>query len=544
VAAACAGLACTAGMATPGSPSPGDAGRPPVETRTDAAAPVAGPVVVVIDPPGRTFVGTQLVKLSAAGPRATIYYTIDGSLPTRASPVYTRPITIDSSVVLRATAEGQQPGPVSAAAFVQVAPELDGWSSNLPVVVLHTHESGPLPAIRDAPLQPGSMTLLQPRPDGRTLLVGAPTVSARAGLRHRGESSLVFPQKSYAFELRRADNDQDSDLPLLGFPADSDFALVGGGFIDRSLMRNALAYAISNQISRYAARTRFVEVFVCEGRATLEPDDYRGVFTFSENIKRSPARVNITRLAISDQRDPAVTGGYSFRIDWGAPHFTAGMINFQYVYPRWEEISQPGWNSQRAYLQGFLAEFLEAVAQPDLRHPRTGKMYSAYIDVPAFIDHNLLIALFKNIDGLRLSAYFHKDRGGPIVAGPVWDFDRSSGTLFDGNYLKVPRAAEPREWASGDGTHPLTWSFWARLFTDPAFKAAHKNRWGELTKGPFAVENIHRLIDRFAAELKEAQARHFARWPDMPPTGGGHQAEVNLLKDWFSVRVPWVTSQL
>ncbi len=538
--------------ATPDARSDGPPPRDAARSAPDGAAPDAPAAVsplVRIDPPGRMFTGTQLVKLSGGLPGSTIHYTTDGSLPTRSGTIYSAPLTLTASALVRAVALTATPPaapPISAAPFVQVAEELASWSSDLPVVVVHTHASGTIPVVREGALRPGSITVLDPASGlaGRSWLSGFPSLVSRAGVRLRGESSLYFPQKSYSIELWSPGADTDTDGVLLGLPAEADFALVGAGFTDRSLMRNALAYALSNQIGRYAARTRFVEVFVVEGGDTLVPGDYRGVFTLAENIKRSPSRVNVAELGAADQRDPAVTGGYTLRIDKGTNHFTAASFPFQYVYPRWDDIGQPAWSAQRTYLQGYVGEFLEALAQPGFRHPRTNRLYSSYIDVPAFIDHNLMTVLFKNVDGLRISAYFHKNRGGPLVAGPVWDFDRSSGTPFDADFSANPRPAEPREWATGDGTHPLQWGFWRQLFNEPTFKATHARRWGELTRGPFSVESVHRLIDGFAAQLAEAQGRHFERWPDLPPSGGAHAGEVKLLKDWFAARIPWVNGQL
>ena len=62
--------------------------------------------------------------------------------------------------------------------------------------------------------------------------------------------------------------------------------------------------------------------------------------------------------------------------------------------------------------------------------------------------------------------------------------------------------------------------------------------------GPFSVAHVHELIDRFAAELREAQARHFAKWTEYPPSGGSHANEIRILKDWMAARIPWMTGEL
>ena len=190
-----------------------------------------------------------------------------------------------------------------------------------------------------------------------------------------------------------------------------------------------------------------------------------------------------------------------------------------------------------------MGEFLEALAQPGFRHPRTGRLYSSYIDVPAFIDHNLMTVLFKNVDGLRLSAYFYKNRGGPLVAGPVWDFDRSSGTPFDADFSRHP-AARPSRASGPSATAPTRCSGGSggSSSAEPTFKAAHARRWAELTRGPFSLESLHRLIDAFAAQLAEAQApplRALVR--SAPQPAAPTPARSSSLKDWFAARIPWVT---
>ena len=527
--------------------APGSGGSAIPGTGGSAAVDPAGiPLTVVVDPPGGTFATSQRVTLTAPG-GGTIHYTLDGSLPTTASPIYSAALDLRTTTILRTFATtGGPTATMAAASFMQVSPELTTWSSNLPVVVLHTHQRGMLPAVAESPFVNGSMLALAPGPGGRTPLVGAASTSARAGLRVRGQSSVTFPQKSYSVEMREAGSDQDGARALLGLSRESDFALVGAAMMDRSLIRNAVAYALSTAMGRWAPRTRFVEAFVVEHGGPVTRANYRGVYTLAETIKRDGNRVDVAKLEATSLEAPLITGGYIVRIDKGPAHFTAGGHRFQYVYPDWVDIGMSARSRQRSYFEGYLREFFEALARPDYKHPTTGKHYRDYIDVPAFIDHNLLNAVMKNVDALRISAYFHKPLGGPLRAGPVWDFDRSSGTPYDDPEYSAPRALEPREWVRDDATHHLEWGFWARLFADPAFKAAYVQRLDELTggTGPLSVGRIHAVIDGLNAQLTEAQARHFARWPEMPAMQGSHAAEVTALKSWFAARIPWMQEQL
>ncbi len=523
-------------------PAPSDPGAPPAPPPPAAGA--SDPRAVTFAPPSGTFRGTQLVTLSA-GAGLPIRYTTDGSLPTRTSPLYAGPLSIAATTLVRALVSDEAgEGPVAAAAYLPVADDAAAFSSNLPVLLLHTHRAGTLAVVRDGPKVPGFALVFEPGAAGRASLLGPATVASRAGLRIRGGSSLRFPQKSYGVELYHPGSDEDDDRALFGWPSSSDYALIGASRADRSLMRNALAFSLSNQIGRYAPRARFVEAFLVESGGEVAQRHYLGVFTLAEKIKQGKMRVPVAKLEATDLGEPASTGGYVIRIDQHETHFSAGGLSFNFVYPTWANINVPARRPQRTYIQGYLQQFIDAVGRPDFTNPTTGKHYREYVDVPAFIDHNLLNALFKNVDGLRYSAYFYKDRGGLLAAGPLWDFDRSSGTRFDDEYGN--RAAEPREWSRGDGTDPLRTHFWGRLFADPAFKAAYLQRFEALTggEGALSVPRIQAQVDTLAAELVEAQARHFARWRELPPGGGSHAAEVKALKDWFAARIPWMSGAL
>jgi hypothetical protein len=382
------------------------------------------------------------------------------------------------------------------------------------------------------------MLVLEPK-SGTSRLVGRAAVDSRIGIHVRGETSRNFPKKQYAVELHADDEDADSDRPLLGLPGNSDWVLSDPVTYDRALIRNALAFALSNRIGRYAPRTRFAEVFMVDDRGDVRAASFLGFFTLVEKITRDPERVNVSRLPASASTAASVTGGFILRIDKGVPDFAAAGRRLQFVYPDPEDMRLPERTPQFDFIRTFIEDFAQAASAADFKHPSTGRHYSEFIDVDAWIDHNIINALTKNVDGLRFSAYFYKDRGGRLAAGPVWDFDRSLGTPYD------PRAAEPEEWnQTFNATDYFNEGWWWLLFRDPDFRSRYRTRFKALLNGEFSAGNLERIVDAMAAQVGDAAGRNFARWTQSPPQDNSYAAEIAQLKDFLRRRVAWIKTQL
>jgi hypothetical protein len=511
-----------------------------------------GSLTVSFTPTAGTFLASQTVTLSVAHEQAEIHFTVDGSLPNAASPIYGAPVALAQSTRLRALAVvpgsttvgggsgagSPEMGPVAEHDYLRIASDLSAFSSNLPIVVIHTFESRTINP-ENTEFVPATLELLEPT-GASTSIIGRATLDTHIGIHVRGETSRDFPKKQYAVELRDPLTDNDLDLPLLGMPADSDWILSDPISMDRSLIRNALGYLLSNRIGRYASRTRFVEVFLADGGGDVTSQNFLGFYTVIEKIKRGDERVDVKKLLETDLTLPSVSGGYVLRIDKGTNDFQGGGQPMQFVYPDAAVAKLPARQPQLDYIRGFVDGFGQAINAADFKQPTTGLHYSEFIDVDGWIDHNIVNALTKNVDALRISAYFHKDRNGHLVAGPVWDFDRSLGTPQD------DRAKAAEEWkrAGSDGTDYFNEGYWKNLFRDPAFKTRYKNRFLALLGSEFAPEKLTQMVDQLAASVGSAADRNFQRWPMSPPQGGSYQNELTLLKDFLVRRAAFIQSDL
>lgn len=464
-------------------------------------------------------------------PGGVIRYTLDRSVPTESSPVYTAPLSIEGTTQVRARvfAPGMLAGPVRTETFVLLNRNVTNFTSDLPIIVIHTLGGGSIGGLAE---RPALITVHEPV-RGRSSMLNPPHLVTRAGMKTRGSSTGGQVKANYAVEFWD-DNDRPQDLSILGMPADSDWVFHAPFNFDPALIRNPLAYEMSSRLGRYAPRYRFAEVYVNTSGSggPISAANYAGVYNIVEKIKRGKHRVDIDDLRPWDLQEPEVTGGYMLKIDRTDPRdsgFSAGGRQIAYVDPKEEEIKSPARDPQEAYIRNYINAFAAALNnRTTFTHPTRG--YAPFIDAGSWIDHQIVDTLTFNVDALRLSSYFRKVRNGPLVYGPVWDYDRSLGST-DG------RDVNPRVWGSGFFTE--TW--WSRLFRDPNFWQQWIDRWQSLREGTLSDAALLQLIDDLAAQVSEAAPRDFTRWRQAK-RGGSQASELQHLKNWLMSRADFMDS--
>ena len=480
---------------------------------------------------------TEPVKIEFTSANGVVRYTLDGSEPSLNSATYAEPITLTGSTLVRAKtfAPDSLPSATTTETFTFLDDTASAFSSNLPLLILNPFGQ----RISQDNRATVSVRFIDADKKGRTTLLAPVSHDGRASVNIRGFSTLRQPKNSMTVRLIDENGDK-TKAGLLGMPKESDWVLYAP-YADKTLMRDVLAYELSNLMGRYAPRTRFVEVFMDRSGGKLSQRDYMGVYVLVEKIKRGKSRVNITEMSASDTTEPNITGGFIFKRDHTEryePSFRTSRGNhFYYVDPDPEEMSREQMN----WISRYMSRFEQALYGPDFRDPARG--YAAYLDVDAFIDQHWLIEMSKNIDGFRYSAFLHKDRGGKLNVGPAWDWNLSFGNA---DYYD---AADPTGWYT-----PLLREseicWFRRLNEDPEFEQRAIDRWGELRRSVLSTQRVLARVDELAAQLNEAQGRNFRRWPILGRrvnpnefVGDTYEEEIKWMKQWIQKRLSWIDGQ-
>ena len=494
---------------------------------------------------GGTFLSAFALGLSTTSSNATIHYTLDGTAPTETSLLYTNPITVSVPVQVRARtfAPGLFPGLLHSESYLLLNTSLAATNSDLPAVVIFNFNGGAVPVNTR---QFANFSFYEPQ-GGVTRLTNPPTLSVRGSVHVRGSSTQNLPKQSYSAEFWN-EFDDDQEFSPLGLPAESDWVLYAPNNFEPVLIHNPLAYQLSNEIGRYASRTRFVEVYLNTNGTAVSPANYNGIYVLEEKIKRDGNRVAVEKLDPEDIAAPPVTGGYLMKIDRldpGDSGFSAAGQTIAYVYPKEAELETAQRAPQKTYLQNYMDTFDTALNSASYTNLTNG--FRAYVDVDSWVDHHILNVATFNVDALRLSAYFYKPRNGKLFFGPVWDFDRTQGST-DG------RDFNPRLWraTTGDlGTDFFNYPWWGRMFTDMDFWQQWIDRYQTLRDGVLSTNHIFAAIDALASQVRQQQPREIARWPSLtkPRAGtvtsagysytfpGTYQGELDFIKKWYGERL-------
>jgi hypothetical protein len=519
------------------SPTPG--------AQNNTSGPGFAPPVEASVPSG-TFVTSFPLALSTASTGAVIRYVLITNLPaaignavatnvpTETSPIYTNPIQITATTQIRARTfeTGRLPGEIITFTYIQIGTDMLSFSSDIPICVIHTLGANSLSSGGD---QAGAFMIFD-SVKSRASVTNKPELHTRMGINTRGASTGGQPKSNFAVEFWDEFN-QDADKPFLDMPEESDWVLYGINGFDPGLMHNAIYHWIGRQIpGQTASRTRYVEVFRKTGLGPVTTNDYFGLYLVLEKPKRDNDRLDITSMQLEDTNAPAVTGGYLLRIDrtdpneWffqpptiGSVASTPANVIIDYPLGPYNNFIDPRAHIQSNYIRGQLQAFLTNLASAGYTHPTTG--YVAYIDTDHWVDNLIGNMIPFNVDGYRLSGYFHKDRNERFRQGPFWDCDRCLGTGGSGATPQADnRPFNPRLWrvaATSAGTDNGTdffglssvgVSWFQRLFRDPDFWQKWIDRYQELRVEKFSNGALTEMVDNFHAEIQEAQVREQARW--------------------------------
>ena len=417
-------------------------------------------------------------------------------------------------------------------------------SSHLPVVVIETGGAEIVPGEKITAWckvidnGPGKVNKITDPPTG---------YEGYIGIKIRGQSSQMFPKKSYSIELWSQPG-IDTAASILGMPSEEDWVL-HAHYTDKTMLRNALTFHLGEKMGGWQPRFRYCIVYV--------NGSYKGIYLLLESIKRGGDRVNINRLKPDEISGDDLTGGYIFKRDknhdipyWEnftimpvLRYLNSGNYTFTYDYPDALEIV----NEQKEYISQFLTDFENSLNSASFNDHESG--YRKYISSASFIDFQIMQELSNNIDGYVFSTYFYKKKdsdGGKLYAGPLWDFDLAYGNV---NYSQVCLSTTGWLFPHWDNKYAMHW--WSRLMEDFGYARGFSARWKELRAGAFSNDSIISFIDNTVQYLGDEIDRNFIRWPIIGSyvwpnfyVGPTYNDEVIWLKNWISSRLGWMDSNI
>lgn len=449
---------------------------------------------------------------------------------------------LSSTAYLAAGFSTQPPSTVPLPAWM---PDPSAEKSHLPIIIIDTYGQ----QIPDEPKINVAFRIIDNGPGMINSPYDAPNhFNGTAGIEVRGQSSQMFPKKSYGLELRDSQG-EEVKAELLGMPGESDWILYAP-YTDKTMLRNAITFYLGGRMGRYQPRFRFCELYL--------NGNYHGVYQLTERIKRDKDRVDIEKLETTDTTGDAVTGGYIVKVDKiegltasdyfiSYPDITfpnSRAYRWSWYVPKARDLN----DQQKNYFKGFIKTAETALNSSSFTSLQNG--YPRYFDTGSFIDFQIINEIANNVDGYRYSTFFFKDRdskGGKLVAGPLWDFD-----LCYGNVDYAPERYATNTWlyasyGTGEG-NCMHW--WYRLMQDPAYASALKQRYSILRQGILSNDTIMTWIDSNVTLLGDAVDRNFTRWPILGqyvwPNSAirySYDAEITFLKEWITNRLNWMDSR-
>ncbi|MDP4278681.1 MAG: CotH kinase family protein, partial [Bacteroidota bacterium] len=356
-------------------------------------------------------------------------------------------------------------------------------------------------------------------------------------IRGRGNSSWNWAKKPYRLKLA-------DDYHLLGMPAGENSWVLLANYADKTLMRNALAFKISQLCGMYfTSAYRYVDL-VLNGKSL-------GNYMVTDQMERGKHRVNIEKLEETDTELPNVSGGYLLEVDGfgvtgsietGASFpeaFTSKLGNIVSIkYPKDDEIVA----AQRNYIINQYNLFEQAVMSFTTGKDSLSKL-TRYLDVDAFANWYIATELTANPDCLW-SIYLKKHRNDDrFYFGPLWDNDISFGNC--NRLYSVASDGRAESVLVRCFSNNMAKTLVKKILTVPEVQQRIADRWKVIKPG--FKDSLYKLIDTTAILLDASQKKNYQIWPVLNTVvynelaaRGTYAVEVSYLRSYTGDRVNYL----
>jgi hypothetical protein len=350
-----------------------------------------------------------------------------------------------------------------------------------------------------------------------------------AAAKYRGSTSSNYPKRSFTFKF-------DKDAPFIdearGFPNARRIVLTTN-FDDNSNLRQRLSFTLWNKLApEHVQIQSFNAVLYLDGQylglyqvTDHVDDDLLRAQGFPDDVNVYKARTHAANFRMIDDKGRqkrALWAGYSK--DEGFP-----------------EEGQPDAYADLESLVDWIAN-----AQPDDFFAD----YETRLDRRDFGDWLVFTHLIAAGDTTNKNCYLIHDAR-PDAPDPrwrfvPWDFNTSFGQGFATQRLPAENFELDRQSRRN--------AFFQRQLTDPRLREPMLERYREILKGPWALEDILAALDAWSHEIEGAALRDEVKWREAYPpywelqrkdyNRNTYPEEIAYIREWLKTRWSFIASNL
>lgn len=454
----------------------------------------------VMSQPAGIYNGTISVSITSADPAASIYYTLDGSEPTTASLLYTTPISINATTVVRARGFSSTPG--VPASFIESNTFFINVSHTIPILSIFGDGVDELLA--------GS----QSDPDCTVeyfTSAGVFITEAAGNANKHGNDSWAYDQRGIDFIAR----DQ------YGY----NYALEHTLFArkDRDEYQRIIIKAAANDNYPFEdgahIRDAYVHTLSHDGDLHMDERTYEPVILYQNGIYWGVYEI---REKVDDH-------------DFTSYYYDQDEFNLQFLKTwggTWSEYggaqAQTDWDALRNFIN-----------TQDMSIQANFDYVDSLYNWKSLVDYFILNSYTVCSDWLNWNTAWWR---GMDPTGDkkkwryaLWDNDATFGHYI--NYTGIPNTgpdADPcAPEALGDPGGQGHVEILNKLMDNPGFEAWYINRWIELTNTTFSCAYMIPKLDSMIAVIAPEMPAQIALWGG---TVAGWQANVQELRDYIEDR--------